>query len=321
MPKRLLTIGMTVLALGVSAYIAWWPAAQHVFLGQASPVCTGSFPYNDCRTNCTCGAGTMCQQLTGGCTPGGGTGGGVCSTFPACGACISTPGAACGQGCCDAGGVITVTRCCNGFTCQVGGLGICMPDGGATGGSGGGSSAEASSSAAPACPGSTSCMGAGACAEQGGECQNMTCSVGGATGDCCCTLSAVCGNGVPEGNEECDDGNIGSGDGCSANCLYDDTLVAATYFCGDGILSTPEVCDDANTVSGDGCSSFCVLEQSVLGKSFFCGDGMAVAPDICDDGNAVSGDGCSASWRQRHDACSCSNAFGLRWIPHLPYGG
>ena len=34
-------------------------------------------------------------------------------------------------------------------------------------------------------------------------------------------VSPVCGNGVPEAGEECDDGNNDDGDGCSADCLLE----------------------------------------------------------------------------------------------------
>lgn len=34
----------------------------------------------------------------------------------------------------------------------------------------------------------------------------------------------------------------------------------APVLCGNGIVQPPEQCDDGNTVSGDGCSSFCTLE-------------------------------------------------------------
>ena len=45
----------------------------------------------------------------------------------------------------------------------------------------------------------------------------------------------VCGNGEPEGIEECDDGNTASGDGCSSTCT---------------IESTGDVCDGVTPVSG-----------------------------------------------------------------------
>ncbi|MCA9607810.1 MAG: DUF4215 domain-containing protein [Myxococcales bacterium] len=61
-----------------------------------------------------------------------------------------------------------------------------------------------------------------------------------------------CGNGLLDPGEECDDGNLASGDGCDSNCR--------TEICGDGVLTAAEECDDGNLVDGDGCSSDCSLE-------------------------------------------------------------
>jgi cysteine-rich repeat protein len=63
------------------------------------------------------------------------------------------------------------------------------------------------------------------------------------------SLADTCGNGILDSNEQCDDGNNTSGDGCSANC---ETI------CGDGKLAGKEECDDGNNTSGDGCSAACV---------------------------------------------------------------
>jgi cysteine-rich repeat protein len=63
----------------------------------------------------------------------------------------------------------------------------------------------------------------------------------------------VCGNGTPEGGEECDDGNTTPGDGCSATCTIEP-------FCGDGEEDPGEQCDDGNNTPGDGCSATCTLE-------------------------------------------------------------
>src|SRR5512133_2367136 len=68
-----------------------------------------------------------------------------------------------------------------------------------------------------------------------------------------CTASS-CGNRIVETSEGeiCDDGNLKSGDGCSANCKSEEK-------CGNGIPDTSvgELCDDGNTSSGDGCSADC----------------------------------------------------------------
>lgn len=79
---------------------------------------------------------------------------------------------------------------------------------------------------------------------------------------------AVCGNGAIEQNEECDDGNKTSGDGCSKTCHSEETLhfsaddVRETV-CGNGVLEIDEQCDDGNLRNGDGCNDFCESEDFV----------------------------------------------------------
>ena len=71
--------------------------------------------------------------------------------------------------------------------------------------------------------------------------------------------------------------------------------------CGNGIRDLNEECDDLNTVSGDGCSSSCRIEQyydciNTMGSKDICqakcGDGVIFGEEVCDDGNVESGDGC-----------------------------
>ena len=78
-----------------------------------------------------------------------------------------------------------------------------------------------------------------------------------------------CGNGVPEGSEQCDDGNSNMGDGCTPFCRKEPSCPAAggacATACGDGLLldidkQNGQECDDGNTVNGDGCSSDCKIE-------------------------------------------------------------
>jgi len=67
----------------------------------------------------------------------------------------------------------------------------------------------------------------------------------------------VCGNGLLEAGEQCDDGANIDGDGCSAACEEDEQDE-----CGDSTLNPGEGCDDGNTISGDGCSSSCSIEEA-----------------------------------------------------------
>lgn len=119
----------------------------------------------------------------------------------------------------------------------------------------------------------------------------------------------MCGNSRLEPGEQCDDGNLMSGDGCSAMCAWEAR-------CGDHRVDTGEVCDDGNNVSGDGCRSDCRSNET-CGNSIVdlavgevcdppggacamdcrslttCGNGMMDAGEQCDDGNTMPWDGCS----------------------------
>lgn len=98
----------------------------------------------------------------------------------------------------------------------------------------------------------------------------------------------VCGNGIPQEGEECDDGSRNSDtepDACREDCREP--------VCGDGTRDPGhhEECDDGNTANLDGCTASCVLE--------FCGDGHIndVPVEGCDDGNTNANDTCTNSCR------------------------
>ena len=75
--------------------------------------------------------------------------------------------------------------------------------------------------------------------------------------------------------EQCDDGDLSNGDGCSSQCTVEK--------CGNGIVDEAigEQCDGSA-----GCDIHCHLE--------YCGDGRVQSSEQCDDGNGVDGDGCSS---------------------------
>ena len=153
------------------------------------------------------------------------------------------------------------------------------------------------------CPGTSVCAPLGGCAQPGqaaactGLADDAACSYSGIVGVCHHELCAVprCGDGFKDPGEACDDGNNIDGDGCSANCLSNET-------CGNGIIDTVtgEQCDDGNLLDHDGCQHTCKIER--------CGDGIVdtLAGEVCDDGNNVDGDGCSADCRSDE---SCGNGI------------
>jgi cysteine-rich repeat protein len=115
-----------------------------------------------------------------------------------------------------------------------------------------------------------------------------------------CTLELVdqpvCGNGVTEAGEQCDDGNTDNTDTCGNNCAVDDHI----YSCHDGVLDPGEECDDGNDDDLDGCWE-CILAR--------CGDGhLEQPPEQCDDGNTISGDGCNADCTYDHPPV-CGDGF------------
>jgi len=122
----------------------------------------------------------------------------------------------------------------------------------------------------------------------------------------CLPTLPECGNGILEGEEECDEGEdngiecippyAGSCEYCSETC---EIIELIDGYCGDGVLDEPyEECDDGNNEDGDGCSANCELEglceedeelveftyESKPTSAFIdeCGDD--VSDQLCNDG-------------------------------------
>lgn len=67
-----------------------------------------------------------------------------------------------------------------------------------------------------------------------------------------CLGVGVCGDGIIQGSEQCDDGNNVDGDGCSSSCKLES-------LCGNGILDPGEQCDSGmlNGKPGNACDVNC----------------------------------------------------------------
>ena len=110
-------------------------------------------------------------------------------------------------------------------------------------------------------------------------------------------VQSVCGNGVIEAGESCDDGTnpatgkvnglftgdpTEAGRGCSKTCTKEPSCRDATgtkacaAVCGDGHVDMGEGCDDGNAVAGDGCSATCTDEPG-----FTCTDMPRPDTEMC----------------------------------------
>ncbi|MHC4093515.1 MAG: hypothetical protein ACYSVY_25125, partial [Planctomycetota bacterium] len=142
----------------------------------------------------------------------------------------------------------------------------------------------------------------------------------------------LCGDGALDSGEECDDGNSGSGDGCSGGCLIEECFACSGEpsscaaddgaACDDGRLCTvdacdagvcvgrPRDCDDGNACSTDSCDPAlgcghepipgCCSEDANCNDQDAC-NGMETCqgntcvsgtPPDCDDGEVCTTDGC-----------------------------
>lgn len=98
------------------------------------------------------------------------------------------------------------------------------------------------------------------------SCNNDSVCDPGEDGIADCMDCLLCGNGVPEGEEECDDGNTNNGDAC---------VSCNTARCGDGFRQTGiEVCDDGDGVNSDDYTGTAHCNATCSANVVYCGDGV-----------------------------------------------
>lgn len=117
------------------------------------------------------------------------------------------------------------------------------------------------------------------------------------------TQPQVCGNGVVDPGEDCDDGgtafNPSAGDYCNATCLLVGNQNYNISVCGNGIMETGEQCDTGREPNGDdrdGCTDRCTISGSIQGVNALCGDGQ-IGP----------GENCETTWCNVNTNVACIN--------------
>jgi cysteine-rich repeat protein len=141
-----------------------------------------------------------------------------------------------------------------------------------------------------------------------GRLERDACSMPGAAAARCVSgvcVSVVCGDGVVQGDEVCDDGNTRSCDGCSSDCRSDES-------CGNQIVDCNEQCDEGagnSSAPNASCRPGCMRAA--------CGDGVVddQLGEDCDGAPSMSATcaefgfyggalGCSAGCRNDTSACA-----------------
>ncbi|HEY8429779.1 MAG TPA: DUF4215 domain-containing protein, partial [Sandaracinaceae bacterium] len=262
----------------------------------------------DTNENCgacgaACGMGESCDAATLRCTCGPSVGapraGRVCSATQLCcptsGGCVEAGTDENNCGGCGA-------RCASDEICSGGRCTCHMTQGGMGAG-------EVCVGATPTCCPNVGCVNLATDPMHCGACGDPC-----ATGERCAasTCGPICGNRIITMGEQCDDGNVAPGDGCSASCQIETGWTCSSMpsvcmpRCGDGLIVGSEGCDDGNEVNNDGCSASCQFEMgwtctnrpTMIPATVCmpdCGDGRIVTGEQCDDANEMNGDGCSAS--------------------------
>ena len=124
------------------------------------------------------------------------------------------------------------------------------------------------------------------------DCDGNVCTYHTAKNNLCSAacIFAICGNGIVEKGETCDDSNQRDGDGCSSSCQREGGFTArapelhsSAPQCGNGVIEDQEECDDGLANSNllpNACRTDCRRPR--------CGDYTVDAQEQCDDGDGNS---------------------------------
>jgi len=140
----------------------------------------------------------------------------------------------------------------------------------------------------------------------------MSCTVCGAS---CTNVPgpvSFCGDGMLNGPEECD-----GTPGCLADCTSPNPV------CGNGVTEDGETCDDMNTVSEAceyGVMSCMICDatcQTVTATGAFCGDMIVNGPEVCDGGAGCNPDCTMGGGGNACETCrveQCDDYQGVDWV-------